>query len=109
MVTDSWITSPTPAASAAPATAAEPSPRTRSFSRRALADRNRDIGGIAVARLTTAYWPANVSARAGQCAHRVPGTDERRDRMAADRAGAPCDEDPQGHRSRTLVSGDQPR
>src|SRR5436305_1252442 len=54
MVTDSWITSPTPAASAAPATAAEPSPRTRSFSRHARVD----ITAVWQAATDVAHWPS---------------------------------------------------
>src|SRR6516165_3425290 len=64
MTTDSWIIRPAPAASAAAATAAEPSVRTRWLAAHAWARRNCRIGGIAVARLTTTSCPANAPARA---------------------------------------------
>ena len=40
--------------------------RTRSFLRHALALIHRLIGGIAVARLTTASWPVNTAAKPEQ-------------------------------------------
>src|SRR5215471_1591668 len=64
MTTDSWTIRPTPAASAAATTAAEPSMRTRWLAAHAWALMNCRIGGIAVARLTTTSCPANASARA---------------------------------------------
>jgi hypothetical protein len=60
MLTDSWTSRSTPAASAASTTAVEPSVRTRSLLLHALALIHRLIGGIAVARLTTASWPLNA-------------------------------------------------
>ena len=69
MLTDSWTSRSTPAASAASTTAAEPSVRTRSLLLHALALIHRLIDGIAVARLTTASWPVKAaSAPSGQTA-----------------------------------------
>jgi hypothetical protein len=66
MQTDSCTTRPTPAASAASATAAEPWSRTRWLSRIACVLMNLPIGGMPLARLTTASCPANAEASASR-------------------------------------------
>ncbi len=78
MLTDSWTTRSTPAASAASTIAAEPSVRTRSLLLHALALIQRRIGGIAVARLTTASWSVNTAISA------------ERSNSDADEGVAPC-------------------